>query len=124
MTPEYRFTVLGRAVGKERPRVFRGHAVTPERTAAWESNVAWQLQDCINNSPYEFEPYTGDIALTLVFFMAGRTPDVDNLAKAVMDAANGILYKDDRQVATLCVERRKSRKDSEHVVISIRSLTP
>jgi Holliday junction resolvase RusA-like endonuclease len=37
-----------------------------------------------------------------------NTPDVDNLAKFVMDALNGTLYKDDRQVVDLHVVKRWS----------------
>lgn len=34
-----------------------------------------------------------------------RKPDVDNAAKAVLDALNGLLYKDDSQVVDLTVRR-------------------
>lgn len=30
-------------------------------------------------------------------------PDVDNIAKGVMDALNGVAYEDDSQVVSLCV---------------------
>ena len=32
-------------------------------------------------------------------------PDVDNYAKAVMDAMNGVVFEDDRQVTFLCVSK-------------------
>lgn len=32
-------------------------------------------------------------------------PDVDNVAKAVMDALNGVAYKDDKQVIRLTVQK-------------------
>lgn len=38
--------------------------------------------------------------------LASSHKDVDNLAKMVMDAANGILYHDDSQVVKLTVEKR------------------
>lgn len=34
-----------------------------------------------------------------------RTPDVDNVAKAVLDGLNGVAYRDDRQVVALLVQR-------------------
>lgn len=37
----------------------------------------------------------------------GSGPDADNVAKAVMDALNGIAYKDDRQVAKLIVTKTR-----------------
>lgn len=33
-------------------------------------------------------------------------PDCDNIAKAVMDACNGVLYADDKQVVNLGVRKR------------------
>lgn len=34
-----------------------------------------------------------------------KTPDVDNVAKIILDALNGIAYKDDSQVVTLSVDK-------------------
>lgn len=33
-------------------------------------------------------------------------PDIDNLVKAVTDALNGILWKDDSQIVSLSAEKR------------------
>ena len=37
-------------------------------------------------------------------------PDIDNYAKAVMDALTGVAYKDDSQIVQLKVEKRPRRK--------------
>lgn len=37
-------------------------------------------------------------------------PDIDNLVKGLMDAANGILYKDDNQVTDITVKKRYAEK--------------
>lgn len=37
-------------------------------------------------------------------------PDCDNIAKAILDALNGIAYKDDSQVAELVVKKRFGQK--------------
>jgi Holliday junction resolvase RusA-like endonuclease len=34
-----------------------------------------------------------------------RTPDLDNVAKSILDALNGLAYKDDKQVVSLSVSR-------------------
>jgi Holliday junction resolvase RusA-like endonuclease len=53
-------------------------------------------------------------ALGLRTPVPSRKPDVDNAAKAIMDALNGRLYKDDQQVVELVVARRwLSRRDAE-----------
>ena len=34
-----------------------------------------------------------------------KKPDVDNIAKAILDSLNGLPYKDDNQVAELVVRK-------------------
>lgn len=34
-----------------------------------------------------------------------KKPDIDNIAKCILDALNGIAYHDDTQVAALCAEK-------------------
>lgn len=56
-------------------------------------------------------------------FLPACKPDLDNYEKAVMDAMNGLLYKDDAQVVTKAA--KKSFTDSracEGVTIMIREL--
>ena len=47
-------------------------------------------------------------------------PDTDNLAKFVLDALNGVYYKDDSQIYSLCVEKKYGTEDS----VSIHLQTP
>lgn len=39
-----------------------------------------------------------------------KNPDCDNIAKAILDALNGVAYKDDSQVAELVVKKRFGQK--------------
>lgn len=39
-----------------------------------------------------------------------KRPDLDNYLKAVMDASNGILYKDDGQIAVIACQKLYSMK--------------
>lgn len=48
-------------------------------------------------------------------------PDVDNMAKFVMDALNGVYYKDDSQICTLVVSKQYGAEDS--VLIQLRLAT-
>ena len=43
--------------------------------------------------------------------------DIDNVAKQILDACNGIVYKDDRQVVSLHVTKRYDTIASVHVCI-------
>lgn len=46
-------------------------------------------------------------------------PDVDKLARAVLDALTGVAYKDDAQVTDLIV-RKRYRQPAESIGVSIR----
>lgn len=40
-----------------------------------------------------------------------RYGDIDNLAKGILDACNGVLWKDDKQIVRLTVEKHFSEKE-------------
>lgn len=123
---------------KERPRatVVGGHAriYTPKKTADYEKRIAdaWKSLNGI-------EPETGPVSVRMVFGMpipksatkAAKAdmenrvtrptvkPDADNLAKAVLDALNGLAYRDDNQIVDLSVSKYYSSVPK--VMIRVRS---
>lgn len=46
-----------------------------------------------------------------------KKPDVDNIAKIILDGLNGVAYIDDKQVVMLCV--RKAYSNTPRVEVSI-----
>lgn len=62
-------------------------------------------------------PSYGDYVVEIVMEHIGDPPwmDLDNLAKALLDAIKGYLFHDDAQVARLLVERREG--DRERITI-------
>ena len=46
-----------------------------------------------------------------------KRPDIDNLAKAILDGLNGIAYTDDNQVAELEIQKLYSDKARTEVEI-------
>jgi len=58
-------------------------------------------------------PSWGDYVVEIVMEHVGEPPhmDLDNLAKAVLDAIKGYLFHDDAQVARLLVERREGERE-------------
>lgn len=116
---------------KGRPRFSRrsGRAFTPPATEAAERTIRGELAHATTlgrTAPAHDWPATGALVLELRFTMAvpaswskkktaaaleGRLPhtsrpDVDNLAKLVMDAANGVLWADDAQLTTVVMMKR------------------
>ena len=50
-------------------------------------------------------------------------PDAENVAKAVLDAATGVLWTDDAQVARLDVRKMHAAQgDAPHVIVSVQPL--
>ena len=58
-------------------------------------------------------PSYGDFVVEITMEHVGEPPwmDLDNLAKALLDAIKGYLFHDDAQVARLLVERREGERE-------------
>ena len=103
----------GDPVPASRPRVTVNGTYTPKRYRRWKAAARDTMA-----LAYRAEPMIGP--LTVVVDAYWRRPkrlgegprepkplgcDIDNQAKGVLDAANGILYVDDRQVTELIVRK-------------------
>ena len=69
-------------------------------------------------------PGWGEFAVDILVEYVGDPPwmDLDNLAKAILDAIKGYAFHDDAQVARLLVERRAGER--ERMQVSVRRLGP
>ena len=67
-------------------------------------------------------PAWGEFSVEIGMEFVGDPPwmDLDNLAKALLDAIKGYAFHDDAQVARLLVERRPGER--ERIVIVVRKL--
>ena len=102
-----RFTVEG--VPRPKARARRGAGgrwYTPQATKAYEAAVGWSARAAGVRDAYE-----GPVRLTVgLWFPDHRRRDVDNCAKSICDALNGIVYLDDSQVVELTVRRYVDRE--------------
>jgi Holliday junction resolvase RusA-like endonuclease len=112
------FSVPGDPVAKARARVTQWGAYTPLTTVRAEHGIAAMARRAMRDMlPYD-EPITLDIvaiftapkrslkaqALPNAAFKMTK-PDIDNLAKTVLDACNGIVWRDDSRVAVLNITK-------------------
>lgn len=69
---------------------------------------------------FPIRPKGGDFEVELIMEYVGETPrlDLDNLAKALLDALKGHIFFDDSQIAKLLCERRAGERDR----ISVRAV--
>lgn len=129
------FMIPGVPVGKQRPRFSNGRTYTPQKTRDYEQLVQW----CYKNNFGAFR-FSDDAAIAadikaylpiarstpksklnkLIDSFARKKPDCDNIAKIVLDALNGIAYRDDASVVELHVSKQYST--SPRVVVSLREV--
>lgn len=112
------FTIEGHPIGKQRARVAKGHAYTPQKTRDYEALVS----QCAALAMGALETFSGDVALSLRAFVSGRSPDLDNIMKSVADGMNGIVYEDDRQIASAFLSRAKVPKAQERVEVVVQEM--
>jgi crossover junction endodeoxyribonuclease RusA len=113
------FVVPGRPVPKARPRLgVRGRKAfiyTPPATREYEKLVGWVAR-CAG-----CKPLNGPLAVKLHLFIRGRSGDVDNYCKSILDGLNGVAYEDDDQVVELLVRKHRVKAAAdERVEIEIR----
>lgn len=132
----YEFEVPGKIIGKGRPRLnsYTGTVYTPTRTKDYETLVE---QYFLLKYP-RFKPFEGRVQVEISANFEipksvkkadkelmlenkvnpTKKPDIDNIVKIVLDAMNGIAFKDDIQITKLQVEKLYSTSESINVKIS------
>ena len=63
------------------------------------------------------KPLTGRLSVKVTLCVRYRRGDVDNRLKAILDAFNGLVWVDDRQVDFLSIERRIEA--SERTIVEV-----
>lgn len=131
----YTFEVTGEIVGKARPRMntYTGKAYTPTKTKNYEYLVKQSFLLKYPNA--EVLEGRASVSILALFQVPKSTskknsekmlnqqisptkkPDIDNIAKIVLDALNKLAYKDDTQVVDLNIA--KAYADRERLIIKI-----
>ena len=130
------FWVRGPVVGKARPRVTRNGRFTPSSTREAESRVAAAARAALPDGAKA--PLFGRRQPVAVGVTVWRPlpesrprrvegepdtykPDLDNVAKLVLDALNGVAFEDDAQVTTLYASKMdRTRGMDECMFVSVR----
>lgn len=128
------FTVSGKPVGKERPRVTRNGTYTPAKTGTAEEAVQWayRIHKCES-----FESGVPLYAIIESYFpllksdskaikqkkiggeiLPTKKPDWDNLGKLACDALNGVAYADDSQIVAGIEIKKYSDRPRTEIFIS------
>lgn len=129
------FFIAGEVQAKQRPKFNGRFAYTPKETVEYENLVKLQYQAQCGNHRY---PDDVPLAVTIFAHLEPpqsasnikktrmlnqeeyplKKPDVDNVAKIILDALNGIAYRDDKQVVELIVKKSYAGESGVGVTIS------
>lgn len=129
-----RFEVQGEPKAKARPRVTRsGIAYTPKNTILYENLVRMSFQqsypghvpaDCeveaIITAYFSIPKSASQRKKELMGFgliNPTKKPDLDNIAKAILDSLNGIAYKDDSQIVSMVVSKKYSNRPRVEITL-------
>lgn len=117
---EATIVIDGEPIGKGRPRFTRkGTVYTPDKTRKYERQIvrAWNNQ----------EKFSGALNVKIEAFMKipqrckttrpTKKPDIDNIAKIIMDGLNKVAWDDDKQVVELKVIKAWSNEPRTEVTI-------
>ena len=133
-----KFEVLGVPVGKGRPKfsTVNGHAVayTPAKTVNYETLVRLSYQQQIGCFVFDkdkplraviraFFPIPKSISkkkreqMRDLRILHTKKPDADNIIKVILDALNGLAYRDDVQICRVYFEKMYAEIPETKVLI-------
>ena len=126
------FTIKGEPKGKGRPRHTKnGHVYTPEETKRYEQLVGlsyrnsakgYRFTSPVNVTIWAYQKPPKKSKKMVEDMLDGRIlptkkPDVDNIAKIILDGLNNVAWDDDTQVVELMVVKRYSQEPLVAVMV-------
>ena len=131
----YEFEVPGKVIGKGRPRLnsYTGIVYTPTKTKDYETLIE---QYFLLKYP-KFQILEGRIKVSIIAYFSipkatkksdinemldnnispTKKPDIDNIAKIILDALNKLAFKDDNQITKLEIEKKYGTEEKISVKV-------
>lgn len=119
-------TIPGLPIAQGRPRcACRGkipRVYDPARSRAWKKTVSTLMQLAARRQKWKRTDKAVVVFLRFSFKSKRRgvrtmKPDCDNLAKAILDAGNSVLWTDDSQVVFLTVRKDDAKESLTHITV-------
>jgi crossover junction endodeoxyribonuclease RusA len=84
----------------------------------WEADIGYTARRHAQDTPTEIP-----LRMNLIFFLDNpKRQDIDKLSRAVLDALEGIVYKNDSQIMELQVMKQTDETGHTGVIIEIEEL--
>lgn len=132
-----RFSRFG---GPGRPQLEHPRAIEPEKSRSWKRDARAEMLAVRGGGALTFPEGPLDVHVVAVFSCPkgdwrkteptprrahAKKPDAENVAKAALDAATGVIWTDDAQVAQLLVEKIiGAQGEAPYVRITVRPWGP
>jgi len=128
------FKVPGKIRGKQRPRVTKFCTFTPQQTIQYENWVKLCYRNItkskligyikahlhIQHAIPKSTSKKNREKMLCGALRPDKKPDIDNVAKIILDSLNGIAYDDDKQVVELTV--KKTYGEEEYVNVTVEEI--
>lgn len=131
----YEFEIPGKITGKGRPRVNTNTAIayTPAKTKDYEELI----KQYFILKYRKIQPLEGRLSVTVKAYFGipkstsktnkeemlqgnmspVKKPDIDNIAKIILDALNKLAFNDDNQITKLIIEKEYAEEEKVYVRI-------
>ena len=102
-----KLTIQIDAVPQGRPRFYNKVAVDPPKSRKFKEELALLAKAIMSDA----KPFTGKLEVRIFVFRNFPSPtnkrygDIDNLAKGILDALNGVAWIDDSQIVDLTIRK-------------------
>ena len=104
-----KITIFLDPLPQSRPRFSNGRAYEERRLTNYKEMLKWCFAAKMEGTPPTLAPVAVDIKFFRKYAATSRRyGDCDNLVKAVQDAGNGVLWKDDAQIISLTAAKYTS----------------
>lgn len=120
MSSTYRFVIKGRFKPYVR-MTQRGKWVVPkaQQYLASKKRLGFDFQRQMHEHGWEMLPATTPLWIQILKTPAHHNRDIDNEAKALLDAMSGVVFPDDRWVDGLSIWRADAKDGEESTHISV-----
>jgi Holliday junction resolvase RusA-like endonuclease len=127
------FTIPGKLSGKARIRTQGRHFFMDDKTRSAEGVIRHYASEAmkgkelfegpvlLNVTMWQLIPQSWSNKKKLAASYATGKPDLDNIAKSLADAMNGIVFRDDSQIASLHITRHYGTV--EKAVVTVQQLS-
>lgn len=113
----------GTPLPQSRPRFFNGHAYEEPRMKKYKRDLRHSVYAMIPKYRLEELPFTEISSVKIIIYRncracSKRFGDIDNHAKAILDALRGFIWLDDAIITELSLKKVESKDEGIEIIVN------